>query len=106
VAWPWAADARSQLRGGPPLALAAFLLEEPAACSSAVAARSQPQGGLGQPVGESGERRGRGGGAQAAAVEGIGRPRCGSAKVPECPDAWNNGRQTRPEPHRTVEAAS
>jgi len=85
--------------GGPPLALAAFLLEEPAACSSAVAARSQPQGGLGQPVGESGER-------QVAAVEGIGRPRCGSAKVPECPDAWNNGRQTRPEPHRTVEAAS
>ena len=99
MAWPWAADARSQLRGGPPLALAAFLLEEPAACSSAVAARSQP-------VGESGEPRGRCGEAQAAAVEGIGRPRSGSAKVPECPDAWNNGRQTRPEPHRTVEAAS
>ena len=51
-------------------------------------------------------RRGRCGEAQAAAVEGIGRPRSGSAKVPECPDAWNNGRQTRPEPHRTVEAAS
>ena len=51
-------------------------------------------------------RRGRCGEAQAAAVEGIGRPRCGSAKVPECPDAWNNRRQTRPEPHRTVEAAS
>ena len=46
------------------------------------------------------------GGGEAAAVEGIGRPRSGSAKVPECPDAWNNERQTRPEPHRTVEAAS
>jgi len=99
VAWPWAADTRSQLRRGLPSRSLLFLLEESAACSSAVAARSQPQGGLGQPVGESGEW-------QAAAVEGIGRPRCGSAKVPECPDAWNNGRQTRPEPHRTVEAAS
>ena len=58
--------------GGPPLALAAFLLEEPAACSLAVASRSQPQGDLGQPVGESGEPRGRCGEAQAAAVEGIG----------------------------------
>ena len=92
--------------GGPPLALAAFLLEEPAACSSAVAARSQSQGGLVQLVGESGEPRGRCGEAQAAAVEGIGWPRSGSTMVSECPDAWNNGRQTRPEPHRTVEVAS
>jgi len=69
--------------------------------------RKEPAtGGLGQPVGESGEPRGRCGEAQAAAVEGIGRPRSGSAKVPECPDVWNNGQQTRPEPYRTVEAAS